>query len=210
MTAKLTFDKASRAALLEAENEGGISLDTRVRDVIDICNEAGKASISKYQAVVNRSSMDGRLRGVYLASGAGQTNRYSSIAVQLHNLVRFVPKDAPAIIHSFKTGEHVDDPISKLSTLVRPTLQAAPGKVLVWADWSAIEAHSLPWLMRHEETAQAKLDLFEKGVDVYVKNQEAWGLKTRQEGKVGELAFGYGGGVGAGQKHGACLRLETV
>lgn len=50
-------------------------------------------------------------------------------------------------------------PAKKLSYLLRPAFIAAPGKVLVWGDWSNIEARVLPWLAA-SEGAELKLDIF--------------------------------------------------
>ena len=47
----------------------------------------------------------------------------------------------------------------KLALLVRPALVAAPGKVFVWSDWSAIEARITPWLAASPD-AERVLDIF--------------------------------------------------
>ena len=57
-----------------------------------------------------------------------------------------------------------------LSMLIRPTFIAPAGKVLVWGDWSAIEARVLPWLTQDPD-ANKVLDIFrcdlaaERGLD---------------------------------------------
>lgn len=105
-----------------------------------------------------------------------------------------------------------------LSRMIRPTIAAPKGKVLVWGDWSNVEARGLPWLADAEE----RLDIFREidrdpehtpdiylqaaagmyGEDPYVLlerrkagDKGAGGL--RQKGKIAELALGFGGAAGA-------------
>ena len=57
-------------------------------------------------------------------------------------------------------AEPVDVPVTrKLALLVRPAIVAAPGKVFVWSDWSAIEARITPWLAASPD-AERVLDIF--------------------------------------------------
>lgn len=113
-------------------------------------------------------------------------------------------------------------PIGKtLGMLIRPAFIAAPGKTLVWGDWSAIEARVLPWLAG-SAGGDAQLDIFrasdadETKPDIYIANaatfvgrdpQELWdrfregdpeAKSLRQShGKVPVLSLGFGGGLGA-------------
>jgi DNA polymerase len=98
-------------------------------------------------------------------------------------------------------GKRVTD---VLKGMLRPALLPAPGKVLIAADWSAIEARVNPWLSRSNSGAE-KLAIFERGEDVYKVNAAATFRVAiedvtkgqRQVGKVQELACGFAGGVGA-------------
>lgn len=99
-----------------------------------------------------------------------------------------------------------------VSRLIRPCFIAPKGKVLVWSDWSAIEARVLPWLAG-SKGADRVLDTFracdaDPGLpDIYrieagrifEKHPANIGEKgdERQTGKVATLALGFGGGVGA-------------
>ena len=99
-------------------------------------------------------------------------------------------------------------PISRsLSMLIRPTFIAAPGKVLVWGDWAAIEARVLPWLAQDPD-AEKVLDIFRTNdadpdaPDIYVIQGEQLQIDAepkvrRQTGKVAVLSLGFGGAVGA-------------
>ena len=96
-------------------------------------------------------------------------------------------------------GKRVTD---VLKGMLRPALLPSPGKVLVAADWSAIEARVNPWL---SGAGDDKLELFRTGKDVYKVNAAATfrvamddvTKDQRQVGKVQELACGFAGGVGA-------------
>ena len=100
-----------------------------------------------------------------------------------------------------KFGRRVTD---VLKGMLRPSLMAAPGKLLVVADWAAIEARVTPWASNTNSGAM-KLDIFAKGEDVYKHNAAATfhvaydevDKDQRQIGKVQELACGFAGGVGA-------------
>lgn len=197
---KISFDKAVRNNLLDAASSNVIGFNEQfmtdeAREFTEIIDLAGNSSVSKYQTMLNREQ-GGRIRGLYICFGAGQTHRYSSVALQVHNFKRDVHPDALDIVASVRAGKVVKDPIPKLAGTLRPALIPADGHQAVWGDWSAIEARALPWLA-NDERANEKLDLFRSGVDVYVLNAESMGLDDRQTGKVAELSLGYGGGIGA-------------
>jgi DNA polymerase len=98
-------------------------------------------------------------------------------------------------------GKRVTD---VLKSMLRPSLIADKGKLLVVADWAAIEARVTPWASNTNSGAD-KLDIFAKGEDVYKHNASATFRvpyadvtgDQRQIGKVQELACGFAGGVGA-------------
>lgn len=106
-------------------------------------------------------------------------------------------------------------PVGKsLGMLIRPTFIAAPGKTLVWGDWSAIEARVLPWLAA-SPGAEKVLDIFRQNdsnpdlPDIYeLTAGELLGIEAaavdkaqrQSHGKVPVLSLGFGGGVGALQK----------
>jgi DNA polymerase len=89
---------------------------------------------------------------------------------------------------------------------LRHVITAAPGNTLVVGDWSNIESRVLAWIANQEWklAAYRALDagtgqdlyklLFSQffGIDIETINDT-----ERQSGKVCELAFGFGGGVGA-------------
>lgn len=103
-------------------------------------------------------------------------------------------------------------PIARnLSRLIRPAIIARPGKTLVWCDWSAIEARTLPWLA-NSRGAEKVLDIFRENdkdpsaPDIYrieaanIFNKPAAEIgkgPERQTGKVAVLSLGFGGAEGA-------------
>jgi hypothetical protein len=106
-------------------------------------------------------------------------------------------------------------PIGKtLGMLIRPTFIASPGKTLVWGDWSAIEARTLPWLanspgaervldvFRHNDKDPSLPDIYEiTAGELLSKDASLVTKKERQAyGKVPTLSLGFGGGFGALQK----------
>lgn len=174
---------------------------------LDALDRGSGVAAKKYDKMLQLVDSDGRLRGQYVFMGAGQTGRFSSWGVQIHNLKRRTPEDRPfAEVRSVLLGggsANVDQ--ATLGACLRPTFRAAPGKVLTWGDWSAIEARVLPWLADHVQ-ARPVLQAFEQGRDIYVETAAKL-LRKRPDqvtkhdrqvaGKVPTLFLGYGGGRGA-------------
>ena len=99
-----------------------------------------------------------------------------------------------------------------LSQLIRTALVAAPGHVLVDADFSAIEARLIAWLAGEEWALEvfrthgkiyeaAAAQMFKVPLEKIKKGNPEYAY--RQKGKVATLALGYGGGAGAMVKQGA-------
>lgn len=179
-----------------------------VTEFLDAIRAGSGAAIDKFNAILNRASPhDDRVRGQYVFNGAGQTGRFSSRGVQIHNLVRDgVSKDPNDMIEAIEmivAGEPVEKIearfglriVDLMRRLVRPTFMAAEGKTFVVGDWSQIEARVLPWLSA-SSGGQAVLDVFASGRDLYTEVADKIG-QSRQVGKVAVLSLGYGGSVGA-------------
>jgi DNA polymerase bacteriophage-type len=199
----MTLNKNAVTLLLRSE-----TLDPVVRRVLEIRQDGGMSSVSKYGALLERASNDNRVRGMFVFAGAGQTGRFSSTGAQLHNLVRSVPDDYEELIATVKRvppGKfHLLDgrPITKLaSQLIRPSLIAPAGYAFIIGDYSAVEAKGLPWLANNTE----EIALWASGVDRYIEDAcnalnltpDKVGDKERQIGKVVRLACGFSGRKGA-------------
>jgi DNA polymerase len=147
---------------------------------------AGSAS-AKYDAAVNMTNTDGRLRGQAKYYGA-HTGRWSGKGVQLQNLPRkSLGLLEPLAILDLLCGFGASP--NALKALVRPLLLGP----LTVVDLGQIESRVTAWLAGE----QWALDAFASGRDIYVETAKQMGGLTRQEGKVATLALGFGGGVGA-------------
>ena len=180
-----------------------------VRRMLEIRQELGKTSMKKYDAIENAVCGDRRVRGLLQFYGANRTGRWAGRLVQVQNLPRTYtdPLDlGRELVRERKLDNlrvvfgSVND---TLSQLIRTAFVAANGRMLIDADFSAIEARVISWLAGE----QWRLDVFRSGGDIYcasasqmfhcnvVKGGENGHL--RQKGKVAELALGYQGSVGA-------------
>lgn len=187
-----------RATLLDIADENPDAIDPVVVEVIEAAEAGSMSSTAKFQTMLNRVSDDGRLRGAFVFNGAYQTNRFSSTGAQVHNFPRLVAKDPEAVLALMRSGAPLDGTLRTLKSMLRPAIAPKGGRVIVRADWNAIEARGLPWLV-DSPAARAYMAAFtDEGRDIYVEQSHAAGLGgERQPGKVVVLSLGYGGGVGA-------------
>jgi len=220
-TGKFSLDRSARTAIFESD----LNLSEEVREVLELIDDAGRASTAKYAAIENRTDTDGRLRGAYLFNGAGQTGRYSAMGFQPHNLVRDKLDNSGDVIEAVLDGASADEVttlsgqnmLTTLARMLRPTIVAENGNVLVWADYSAVEARALPWLSGTQD-AEPLLDLFRKNEDVYKHAASGiYGVRAdavdkaqRQIGKISTLALGYGGGANAFRKMARAYGLKIT
>ena len=200
-----TLDVDAVAAALRNKN-----LPEDAREVLTIRQVLSKSSVKKYQKMLDCVCSDGRVRGMFQYHGA-DTGRWAGRLIQFQNLPRpkdekIDPEDRVTVIKS-RDAEWVEvvlgDPMIALADALRNVIVAAPGKKLVVADYSAIEAVVTAGIAGEE----SKLDVFRRGEDPYCWfASKVLGYtitkkthpKERQEiGKPGELAFGYQGGVQA-------------
>ena len=218
---KVSLDKSARTAIFESD----LQISEDVREVLELIDDAGRASTAKYAAIENRTDVDGRLRGAYLFNGAGQTGRYSAMGFQPHNLVRDKLNNSGDVIEAVLDGASAEEVtrlsgenmLTTLARMLRPTIVAENGNVLVWADYSAVEARALPWLSA-SESAEPLLGLFRKNEDVY-KHAAADIYRVpvdrvdkaqRQMGKIAVLALGYQGGQNAFRKMARAYGLKIT
>ena len=131
-----------------------------VRRVLEIRLLAGKSSVKKFQAMLDRVSKDGRVRGNLMYHGAS-TGRWSGAGVQLQNLPRDTVKDFDWSRKNLTAS--MDKVLSTLSRMVRGSIMAAPEHRLMWADYAAVEARGVAWLAGQTDL----IDLFAKGGKVY-------------------------------------------
>jgi DNA polymerase len=189
-------------------------LDPVARELLEIRQQASATSPAKYTALIDAASSDGRLRGTIQFCGASRTGRDAGRIFQPQNLPRtpdwFDGTVQELTIEAFKRDcEDIlwDNISERCAFAVRGCLIAAPGRKLVIADLSNIEGRVLAWLADEQWKIEAfKLYDRGEGPDLYKvtagrilgKDPVDVTKEERQtQGKVPELAGGYGGGLGA-------------
>ena len=183
-----------------------------VQRMLEIRQELGKTSTKKYDAIEAAVCDDRRVRGLLQFYGANRTGRWAGRLVQVQNLPRTYTEPLEFARELVK-GRKLDalrivygSPNDTLSQLIRTTFVAAPGNVLIDADFSAIEARVISWLADEEW----RLEVFRTLGKIYEASaSQMFGVplerikkgnpeySLRQRGKVAELALGYQGGVPA-------------
>lgn len=184
----------------------------KVQRMLEIRQELGKTSTKKYDAIEAAVCKDGRVHGLLQFYGANRTGRWAGRLVQVQNLprtytnplelARELVKNRNIEALRFIYGSIPDT----LSQLIRTAFIAAPGNVLIDADFSAIEARVISWLAGEEWRLEvfrthgkiyeaSASQMFGVPIELIKKGNPEYSL--RQKGKVAELALGYQGGTGA-------------
>jgi DNA polymerase len=181
-------------------------LSTETRRVIELRLEAAHASANKMQSLQAWRDLDGRVRGWAGYHGAG-TGRWSARGPQPQNFRKeadgIAAKFAAIMTGDLEAVRQLGPPIEVVGDVARAAICAPPGSKLLVADYSAIESRVLAWITGE----QIKLALWAKfdasgdpKDDPYVIIGRRLGFHTetaRAYGKIADLAFGYGGGLGA-------------
>jgi DNA polymerase len=212
---------ADPESLFDPDSEAAAVADSdsiaRVAEVLRLRAVAVRAAGAKAARAIVRASRDDRLRDLFTYHQA-HTGRWSSSGVQVHNIPRpdeRVP--VPAVVRWLSAQPEGADPGrlldrleraaarwgvpvgDVLSALARPVLTAAPGRVLLIADYASIECRVLAWLAGQQDQVQ----LLATGGDPYrafaaklfTVEPAAVSKPQRQIGKVCVLGLGYGMGA---------------
>jgi DNA polymerase bacteriophage-type len=187
-------------------------LPVPARQVLELRLSGAAAAVKKAAAFIDRTEDDGRLRGAFEYHGA-HTGRWASRGVQVQNMKKFESDDIEiliAAVHS-RDLDRIRDvhprPLELLGNLSRSMIVAAPGKQLLFIDYSAIESRVLAWLAGEEWklAAYRKFDITRASADeIYVilgsrmtgtPISSVTGKKhpLRVIGKTSDLACGYQG-----------------
>lgn len=191
-----------------------VAPDNVTKRMLEIRQELGKTSVSKYKAMQVSICNDGRVRGILQYCGASRTWRWAGRRVQLHNLPQNhiegddlkIARDV-LVSGDFDWLEVLYGPVPfVLSELIRTALVPDVGHRFIVSDFSAIEGRVISWLAGEKW----KIDVFRGHGKIYeataakmfgipfetiVKGHENY--KYRPFGKVAELACGFGGGKDA-------------
>ena len=184
-------------------------------EVLQLRQQLAKSSVKKYTAMKNAACMDYRERGMFRFYGANRTGRFAGRLVQLQNLPQNHLPDLAEARSLVKQGNVealemlYEDIPDTLSQLIRTAFIPRTGFKFIVADFSAIEARVLAWLVGEKW----RMRVFEEGKDIYCSSaSQMFGVpvekhgvngQLRQKGKIAELALGYGGSVGALKAMGA-------
>jgi DNA polymerase len=231
---KFSIDKTVRANLLNFAEGNPDEIPPAVAEVIQCADDLWASSVAKFSRLASLADEeDHRVRGAFVFAGGSATGRASSYGAQVHNLPRKCAKDPDAVRTAMVRGHAVvprygDRITDVLKGMLRPSIVAALGHVLIAYDWSAIEGRVHPWLSNCK-SGEEKLDVFRSGRDPYIVNaaatfrmayedvlaeHQAGKSDKRQIGKVQELALGFLGGPGAfetfGRIYGVRLTASEV
>ena len=182
-----------------------------VREALTIRLAINKSSTSKLAKMAAERAPDGRARWQCRYHGA-QTGRWTGGGFQPLNLVRsWEDVDPDDLVRDvmYGNGAWLDacygDAMEAISKAGRHWIMAEPGNRILAGDFVSIEAVILACLAGEEW----KVEAFRSGAKIYEMMGDAiYNLppgtvtkKThpaeRQDGKIGELAFGYQGALGA-------------
>lgn len=189
--------------------------DDDIQEYLEIRQELGKTSVSKYDAIKRAINDDERVRGILQFYGAERTGRWAGRIIQPQNLPKNKMKDLDlprslVIEGEFELLEILYPSMMQVfSELIRTAIIAPKGYTFIVSDYSAIEARVIAWLANEKW----RLDVFATHGKIY-EASAAHMFKVplesitkdspeRAKGKVAELALGYQGSVGALEAMGA-------
>lgn len=181
-------------------------LPEEARTILEIRQALSKSSTKKLETMLKMICSDNRVRGTLLYHGAS-TGRWSGKGIQPQNFPRgslkgdqikrvfelLKEKDYKTFVEEFP------DVLDAISSCLRGMIRSAPGKKLIAADFSAIEARVLFWLANCVKGVK----LYEAGEDTYCYMAgDIYGYPVnkknhpdeRQLGKQAILGCGYGMG----------------
>jgi DNA polymerase len=205
-----TLDKKAIERLLTGE------LPPQVQRVLELRQGGAQAAVKKINALLARVGDDDRVRGAFRYHGAA-TGRWAGEGFQPQNLKRPAVGDIDAAIAAVATGDyaHVKEryerPLAVVGDCSRSMITAAPGHVLIGADFSSIESRVLAWVAGE----QWKLDAYRRYDATHDPADEPYRVtaasifhiapdnvtkEQRSVGKTCDLALGFQGGLKAFRK----------
>lgn len=186
-------------------------LSEGVYRVLVMRSEIGRTSVKKYQALLDATDDDDRLRGCLQFAGAGRTLRWAGRRFQPQNLARPTAEYEDRIHYAARLVEESwawaieqihDTPMDLLSSCIRSAVQAPPGYELQDADLNAIENRVLGWVSNCEKIMQVFRDgkdpylsfatyMYSQDYDTLKQEKDAGDKTKRTIAKPGVLGAGY-------------------
>ena len=186
-----------------------------VKRLLELRREGSRASVRKISSLLAGADDDDRLRGTLRYHGAA-TGRWSGSRFQPQNLKKPETKDIDAAVDAILAGEMprlrlLGAPLKLVGDVSRAMICAAPNHILVGGDFSAIESRVLAWIAgegwkldtyrQFDANGDPALEPYCVTASHVLKRSVTPDDEAgRQTGKTCDLAFGYGGGLGAWRK----------
>lgn len=141
--------------------------------VMRLRQQQARTSTTKYKALLTAMGEDGRMRYVFQFCGASRTGRFAGRRFQPQNLTMMRDVEDEQILEmmteTIREGDYEGlsiwrkEPLDALAGLVRSSVRAPKGKVLVVCDLSSIESVVIGWVAGCERL----LNVFRNGKDAY-------------------------------------------
>lgn len=194
-----SLDKTHVRRLLRDE-----TISPMLRQALTLRKRWARSSLAKLDALVDRTSADGRLRGQLVYAGAERTARWSSRGVQWHNAPRGLGDKTELAFEALAAGALravYEDPLLTISDMLKGFLVGP----FLCGDFKSVEARDLAWQAGQDDLVAD----FAAGRDAYLDMasaiygypvakddfDEAVHIPKRQLGKVAVLGCGYGLGA---------------
>ena len=186
-----------------------------VKQLLELRRDGSRAAARKLDTLLASINADDRVRGTLRYHGAA-TGRWSGNGFQPQNLKKSETKELDAAIDAILAEDiervrTLGAPLSIVGDVSRSMICAAPGHMLIGADFSAIESRVLAWIagetwkantyQQYDATQDSSLEPYcvtaSRILRRPVTPEDEAG---RAIGKTCDLAFGYAGGLGAWRK----------
>lgn len=195
-----------------AELENG-DPNTLCRRVLEIRQILSKSSTKKFDRILRMADDDGCVHDI-LRYHQATTGRWGGTGIQIHNLPRTKVPDVDTAVSLVREGDleliqmFNENLMDFASAMIRPSICAKPGHVLVVSDFSGIENRVLCWLADDRDA----LRLFAKGIEQYrwfatklYPGVEYDDVTKEQRAHAKTCILGLGYGMGAEKFLATCL-----
>jgi DNA polymerase len=198
------LDKRTVAAVLAHEPDG------ETRRLLELRRDGAVAAAGKFNALLASLSDDDRLRGCFLFHRQ-RTGRWAGTRFQPQNLKKPKLKGLDTAIAAVRAGDleqvrRMAPPLAVIGDLSRALVTAAPGHVLIGADFSSIESRVLAWFAgetwklrtyrEFDHTGDPQLEPYCTIASKILQRRVTLDYEAgRGAGKLFDLSFSYGSGL---------------